>query len=129
MMGLRVRSSVLVALTVCAGAINAQVTTVTITAPASECSQSSSSTDTTYIPTGTGTGTYPSPTKELNEYAVEAGKLYFGTASDIPPVDDQGAELYDEGYMSLLNDTRMFGQRTPANIQKVCTSQISITHI
>ncbi|KAL9623478.1 MAG: hypothetical protein Q9160_002158 [Pyrenula sp. 1 TL-2023] len=91
------------------GAI-AQITTVTVSAPASECSQSS--------PTGTGTGATPSATKELNDYALEAGKLYFGTASDIPPVDDQGAELYDQAYMALLNDSHMFGQRTPANIQK-----------
>lgn len=116
------RSSTLPALIVLATfatGIVAETVTVTVTSSASDCSQSSLSLiDTTYKPTGTGTGAYPSPTKELNEYAKEAGKLYFGTASDIPPVDDQGAELYDQGYMSLLNDSNMFGQRTPANIMK-----------
>ncbi|KAL9109760.1 MAG: hypothetical protein Q9227_005629 [Pyrenula ochraceoflavens] len=72
----------------------------------------------TYPGTGTGTGSSPAPTEELNDLAKGIGKLYFGTATDIPPVDDQGAELYDNGYMTILNDTHMFGQRTPANIMK-----------
>ena len=103
------------------------IVTVTVTECGSTTSEpsgpaptDSTSTDTaTSLPSGTGTGTPPVASQELNDLAKAAGKLYFGTASDIPPVDDQGAELYDEAYMTLLNDTHMFGQRTPANIQKV----------
>jgi hypothetical protein len=52
---------------------------------------------------------------QLNELARKAGKLYFGTALDNVNI---GA---DERYMRILNDTREFGQLTPANGQKVFT--------
>jgi len=50
----------------------------------------------------------------LNELAQKHGKLWFGTAADIP-----GPEQQDEGYMSILNDTKIFGEITPANYMKV----------
>jgi hypothetical protein len=50
----------------------------------------------------------------LNELAQKHEKLWFGTAADIP-----GPEQQDEGYMSILNDTKIFGEITPANYMKV----------
>ncbi|KAF8583577.1 glycoside hydrolase family 10 protein [Ramaria rubella] len=47
----------------------------------------------------------------LNRVARAAGKLYFGTATDNP-------ELTDTPYVKILNDTREFGQLTPANSLK-----------
>ena len=54
----------------------------------------------------------PLASAQLNKLAQQAGKLYFGTALDNP-------SLNDSRYMSILNDTREFGQLTPANGQKV----------
>ena len=50
----------------------------------------------------------------LNTLAQQAGKLWFGTASDIPGVEQQNKE-----YMEILQDNRIFGQLTPANSMKV----------
>lgn len=50
----------------------------------------------------------------LNDLAREHDKLWFGTATDIP-----GPEQQDEGYMTILNDTNIFGCLTPANYMKV----------
>lgn len=47
----------------------------------------------------------------LNIAAKTAGKLYFGTATDNP-------ELNDTAYFTLLNNTAMFGQLTPGNSLK-----------
>lgn len=52
--------------------------------------------------------------QNLNELAQARGKLWFGTAADVP-----GAEQQDVGYMTILNDTNIFGQLTPANYMKV----------
>lgn len=52
----------------------------------------------------------------LNLLAKAKGKLWFGTATDIPGVEQQ-----DQEYMSILNDSKIFGQLTPANSMKVCT--------
>ena len=54
----------------------------------------------------------PVATAQLNELAQEAGKKYFGTATD-------NDELSNSTYYSILTDTREFGQLTPANGQKV----------
>jgi hypothetical protein len=61
----------------------------------------------------------PSP-PYLNDLAQADGKLWFGTAADIPGVEQQ-----DVGYMTILNDTRIFGQVTPANYMKVSLLRIS----
>jgi hypothetical protein len=50
----------------------------------------------------------------LNDLARADGKLWFGTAADIP-----GPEQDDEPYMTVLKDTKIFGQVTPANEMKV----------
>lgn len=45
------------------------------------------------------------PGPYLNILARQAGKLWFGTAADIP-----GVEQNDARYMALLNDTNIFGE-------------------
>lgn len=50
------------------------------------------------------------------DYATLAGKLYFGTAINIP---GPSGELDDPYYMALFNDSNTFAQATPANIMKV----------
>lgn len=54
----------------------------------------------------------PRSSAQLNELAKAAGKLYFGTATDNP-------ELSNSTYISILDDTREFGQLTPSNGMKV----------
>jgi len=49
----------------------------------------------------------------LNDLAHTKGKLWFGTAADIP-----GPEQSDVEYMTILNDTNIFGEITPANYMK-----------
>jgi len=50
----------------------------------------------------------------LNDLIRAKGKLWFGTATDIP-----GPEQQDQEYMTILNNTHLFGQLTPANSMKV----------
>jgi hypothetical protein len=50
----------------------------------------------------------------LNEIAQSKGKLWFGISTEIP-----GSEQLDQEYMTILNDTKIFGQLTPANYMKV----------
>ena len=54
----------------------------------------------------------PLASAQLNDLAKEAGKKYFGTATD-------NDELSNTTYFKILTDTREFGQLTPANGQKV----------
>ncbi|KAI0707204.1 endo-1,4-beta-xylanase C precursor [Earliella scabrosa] len=61
-------------------------------------------------PTSTVT-TLPSSTAGLHTLAKQGGKLYFGSATDNP-------ELSDSAYVSLLSDTKEFGQITPGNAMK-----------
>ncbi|GAM84041.1 hypothetical protein ANO11243_020320 [Dothideomycetidae sp. 11243] len=49
-----------------------------------------------------------------NDYAKQAGKMYFGTAADLP----NGGAFHDKYYMAQFNNTRDFGQATPANVMK-----------
>lgn len=55
----------------------------------------------------------PLASAQLNQLAQKAGKLYFGTATDT-------GELTNAEYVSILTNTKEFGQLTPANGQKVC---------
>ena len=55
----------------------------------------------------------------LHALAKQAGKLYFGTATDNP-------ELTDAPYVAILNDVEMFGQITAANSMKWVRSSASI---
>jgi endo-1,4-beta-xylanase len=50
----------------------------------------------------------------LNDLAKAAGKLYFGSATDQPGTIEDDSYLYQE----ILNETRIFGQVTPANGMK-----------
>ncbi|GBE81353.1 endo-1,4-beta-xylanase [Sparassis latifolia] len=47
----------------------------------------------------------------LNALAQAAGKVYFGSATDNP-------ELNDTAYVNILSDNRQFGQLTPGNSMK-----------
>lgn len=66
-------------------------------------------------------GTVAVPTKRdnalappfLNTLMQTHGKLWLGTAADIP-----GPEQQDKEYMTILNDTLIFGEITPANSMK-----------
>ena len=68
-------------------------------------------------PTSTATAT-ATGTQGLNDYAKAAGKVYFGTAADIPGTAEQDGVAY----MTQLNNTHDFGQLTPANYMKVRAS-------
>lgn len=67
-------------------------------------------------PSGIASSQASGPTSPpyLHELAVKAGKLYFGTATDQPGT----GEDTDITYQTILNDTRIFGQVTPANGMK-----------
>lgn len=58
----------------------------------------------------------------LNDLAKAAGKLWFGTAADIPGTD----ETTDEAYLAILTNPHNFGEMTPANTMKV---RIRLTNI
>ncbi|KAL3432259.1 putative endo-1,4-beta-xylanase [Aspergillus tetrazonus] len=49
----------------------------------------------------------------FNTVAQAAGKLWFGSA-----IDTSNAEFSDTLYMSIFNDSRIFGQTTPGNTMK-----------
>ncbi|KAL9094421.1 MAG: hypothetical protein Q9165_003271 [Trypethelium subeluteriae] len=49
----------------------------------------------------------------LNTAAKAKGKLWFGTA-----IDTTTTELSDTSYMTIFNDSNIFGQTTPANTMK-----------
>ena len=55
----------------------------------------------------------------LNDLARRKGKLWFGTAADIPNVPGSLGEIYNQEYMTILNDTDIFGEMTCGNIMKV----------
>ncbi|PSK36714.1 hypothetical protein B9Z65_1897 [Elsinoe australis] len=57
-------------------------------------------------------------TQGLQQLSKKAGKLYFGTAADIPGT----GELQDKYYMQQYNNTKDFGQTTPANAMKASDS-------
>lgn len=80
-------------------------TTATPTTP----SASNTNPTTTLVATATATN------YGLDDAAKAAGKLWFGTAADIPGT----GELEDVYYMAQFNNTHDFGEATPANIMKV----------
>jgi len=86
------------------------VSTTSSSSSATTTSSSASNTvpSTTLLATATATG------YGLNDAAKAAGKLWFGTAADIPGTQ----ELQDYYYMSEFNNTHDFGGATPANIMK-----------
>jgi hypothetical protein len=57
----------------------------------------------------------------LNELAQQHGKLWFGTAADIPGTN----ETSDAGYMAIVTNEKIFGELTPANMMKVSPKFLS----
>ncbi len=57
----------------------------------------------------------PTGPRYLNDLAQDQGKLWFGTAADIPGT----AEQTDNDYLRILTSNRNFGEITPANMMKV----------
>lgn len=64
----------------------------------------------------------PSAGPYLNDLAKEAGKLWFGTAADIPGT----AETTDPDYLAVFTNPHNFGEATPANTMKVRVNSITI---
>lgn len=95
--------------------VTAPASTVTVTSGAGSGSvtSSGSSSSTNTNPTTTETATYTSVIG-LNDYARATGKLYFGSAPDIPGVEQQ-----DVYYIAELENPHDWGQMTPANCMKV----------
>lgn len=95
--------------------------TVTVTAPAvcsspiaSNSTSVTASPTTSYLnnenPTGTTlVATATATNYGLNDAAKAAGKLWFGTAADIP----QTGEITDPYYLAQFNNTHDFGEATP----------------
>lgn len=83
--------------------------TTTVTATSSSVGSSNTNPTTTIVATATATD------YGLNDAAKGAGKLWFGTAADIPGT----GEAEDPYYMAEFNNTHDFGGATPANIMKV----------
>ena len=94
--------------------------TKTVTKMITESASCSSSTiATTAVPTKTNPTTTLLATETaknygLHEAAKATGKLWFGTAADLP-----GSENDDEYYMKEFNNVKDFGCATPANAMKV----------
>ena len=86
-------------------------TSSSVTVKTTTTSSSSTATQsTTLLATATGS-------KGLNDYARKAGKLYIGTAVDIPGTN----ETTDKYYRAELANRNDWGQVTPANAMKVRT--------
>jgi len=83
--------------------------TTSASASASTTSSSASNTN----PTTTLLATATATNYGLSDAAKAAGKLWFGTAADIP-----GVEQNDQYYMAEFNNTHDFISATPANIMK-----------
>ncbi|GAM89544.1 hypothetical protein ANO11243_075830 [Dothideomycetidae sp. 11243] len=50
----------------------------------------------------------------IDDYAKRAGKMYFGTAANLPT----GGAINDKYYMAHFNNTQNFGQTTATNVMK-----------
>jgi endo-1,4-beta-xylanase len=59
----------------------------------------------------------PTGPRYLNSLAQDNGKLWLGTAADIPGT----AEQTDKEYLRILENPKNFGEITPANMMKVRT--------
>jgi endo-1,4-beta-xylanase len=66
----------------------------------------------------------PTGPRYLNDLAQANGKLWFGTAADIPGT----AEQTDKEYLRILTSSRNFGEITPANMMKVRTPIQNLFH-
>lgn len=90
----------------------------TTTPTTSSSAPSNTNPTTTLVATATATD------YGLDDAARAAGKLWFGTAADIPGT----GELEDVYYMAQFNNTHDFGGATPANVMKVRTSSSPPPH-
>ncbi|KEQ74867.1 glycoside hydrolase [Aureobasidium namibiae CBS 147.97] len=79
--------------------------------PAADYKSTSSASNTVQTTTLLATATGK---KGLNDYAKKAGKLYFGTAADVPGTN----ETTDKYYRAELANRDDWGQVTPANAMK-----------
>ena len=80
---------------------------------------------TTNAPPGPSSSPYANSTNPdgppyLNDLAKAKGKLWFGSATDQPGT----GEDTDIAYQTILNNTDIFGQLTPANYMKVRISML-----
>ena len=76
-------------------------------------------TTTPTTPTSTVGSGSPAPSGSgLNSLAKAAGKKYFGSATD-------NSELTDTAYVAILDDTKEFGQITPANSMKWVSCELN----
>lgn len=76
--------------------------------------QATTTTVTNTNPTTTIKATATAKNYGLNDAAKAAGKLFFGTAADIPGT----GETTDKYYLKEFNNKHDFGEATPANIMK-----------
>ena len=76
--------------------------------------QATTTTATNTNPTTTIKATATAKNYGLNDAAKAAGKLFFGTAADIPGT----GEDTDQYYLKEFNNKHDFGEATPANIMK-----------
>lgn len=87
--------------------------TATASASCSTATATASASLTNELPTGTTLVATATATAYLqyglNDAAKEAGKLWFGTAADIP----QTGELTDPYYLAQFNNTHDFGEAAP----------------
>ncbi|GAB7351101.1 hypothetical protein MBLNU459_g1566t1 [Dothideomycetes sp. NU459] len=88
---------------------SASTTVISSVNNAASTTSTVSNTDGSTTLTATATGT-----KGLSDYAIAAGKKYFGTACDIPGTN----ETTDKYYLAELNNTHDFHQITPGNAIK-----------
>jgi hypothetical protein len=90
------------------------------TKPSMTASAPSMSSTTTVASTPSCQGYFePLAAPYLNDLAVAAGKLWFGSATDQPGTGEDTNILYQE----ILNDTHIFGGITPANGMKFVSTE------
>ena len=92
--------------------------TSALAVPHGEKRQATSSAPSNTNPTTTIIATATAKNFGLDDAAKQAGKLWFGTAADIPGTDESN----DRYYLKEFNNKHDFGEATPANIMKVSRS-------
>ena len=89
-------------------------TSSSITSSSASSVSTTSSSSVNTVPTTTILATATATGYGLNDAAKAAGKLWFGTAADIPGT----GEAQDPYYIAEFNNIHDFGEATPANIMK-----------
>ena len=70
----------------------------------------------------------PTGPRYLNSLAQSNGKLWFGTAADLPNLDGT-AEQEDKEYLRILENIKNFREITPANAMKVKPKRLAASII